>query len=62
MLIPAENEKDLAEIPQAVKDGLKIHAVAHVDEVLALALTEPIAPIEWSDVDEHAAEPEPVTS
>ncbi len=59
VLIPAENEKDLAEIPQAVKEGLKIHAVAHVDEVLALALVDPIMPIEWSDIDEHAAEPVP---
>ena len=59
VLIPAENEKDLAEIPAAVKDNLKIHPVAHVDEVLALALAEPVTPIEWSDVDEHAAEPVP---
>ena len=59
VLIPAENEKDLAEIPAAVKDSLKIHPVAHVDEVLALALAEPVKPIEWSDVDEHAAEPVP---
>ena len=57
VLIPAENEKDLAEIPAAVKDSLKIHPVAHVDEVLAIALTEPVKPIEWSDIDEHAAEP-----
>ena len=57
VLIPAENEKDLAEIPAAVKDKLKIHPVAHVDEVLALALAEPVTPIEWSDIDEHAAEP-----
>jgi len=59
VLIPAENEKDLAEIPAAVKDNLKIHPVAHVDEVLAIALTEPVKPIEWSDIDEHAAEPVP---
>ena len=57
VLIPAENEKDLAEIPQAVKDALEIHPVAHVDEVLALALTSPFQPIEWTDADEHAAEP-----
>ena len=57
VLIPAENEKDLAEIPQAVKDALEIHPVAHVDEVLALALTSPLQPIEWTDADEHAAEP-----
>ena len=35
VLIPAENEKDLAEIPANIKDGLEIVVVAHVDEVLA---------------------------
>src|SRR5215212_6218686 len=57
VLIPAENEKDLAEIPAAVKDSLEIVPVSHVDEVLARALTEPVHAIEWTDADEHAAEP-----
>jgi ATP-dependent Lon protease len=57
VLIPAENEKDLAEIPASVKDNLEIVIVSHVDEVLAHAMTEPMRPIEWSDADEHAAEP-----
>ena len=57
VLIPAENEKDLAEIPQNVKDGLRIIPVAHVDEVLRLALTEPLAAIDWTDADELAALP-----
>jgi len=57
VLIPAENEKDLAEIPASLKEVLKIIPVAHVDEVLALALAEPMQPIEWTDADEHAAEP-----
>ena len=57
VLIPAENEKDLVEIPAAVKDALEIVPVAHVDDVLARALAEPIQPIEWTDADEHAAEP-----
>ncbi len=57
VLIPAENEKDLVDIPQAVKDALELVPVAHVDDVLARALTEPIQPIEWTDADEHAAEP-----
>ena len=38
VLIPEENEKDLAEIPDNVKRGLKIIPVAAVDEVLRLAL------------------------
>ena len=61
VLIPGENEKDLAEIPSSVKEGLEIVPVTHVDEVLARALVEPLQPIEWTDDDEHAAEP-PVSS
>ncbi|NWG91427.1 MAG: endopeptidase La [Parvularculaceae bacterium] len=49
VLIPEENEKDLAEIPDNVKQGLKIIPVGRVDEVLAHALTRPLTPIEWSE-------------
>jgi len=57
VLIPAENEKDLVEIPANIKEGLKIIPVSHVDEVLRLALTEPLAPIDWTDADEFATQP-----
>ncbi len=49
VLIPEENEKDLAEIPENVKKGLKIIPVSRVDEVLALTLTRPLTPIEWTE-------------
>ncbi len=38
VFIPKENEKDLAEIPDSVKKGLKIVPVSHVDEVISTAL------------------------
>ena len=57
VLIPAENEKDLAEIPANIKEGLEIVVVAHVDEVLARALATPVVPIEWTEADELAAVP-----
>ena len=57
VLIPAENEKDLAEIPANIREGLEIVAVAHVDEVLAQALATPVVPIEWTEADELAALP-----
>jgi ATP-dependent Lon protease len=57
VLIPAENEKDLVDLPNTVKEGLEIVPVAHVDEVLARALVEPVQAIEWTETDEHAAEP-----
>jgi ATP-dependent Lon protease len=57
VIIPAENEKDLAEIPTNVKEGLTIIPVKHVDEVLALALTERLEPIDWTEADELAAQP-----
>jgi ATP-dependent Lon protease len=62
VLIPEENRKDLAEIPENVKQGLEIIPVAHVDEVLAKALTEPLTAIEWTEADELAAAPPPHTA
>ena len=59
VFIPAENEKDLAEIPANVTAGLTIIPVSHADEVLALALTLPLVPIEWSEPEELAARPDP---
>ncbi len=41
VLIPEANVKDLAEIPENVKEGLQIIPVQHMDEVLNVALTEP---------------------
>ncbi|MGJ3649679.1 endopeptidase La [Sphingomonas sp. GlSt437] len=57
VLIPQENEKDLSEIPANIREGLSIVPVRHVDEVLRLALTEPLTAIDWSDADELAAFP-----
>lgn len=57
VLIPGENEKDLVEIPANIREGLEIVPVTHVDEVLRLALTEPLTAIDWTDADELAAQP-----
>jgi len=59
VLIPHENEKDLADIPQNIREGLEIIPVKHVDEVLRLALTEELSAIDWTDADELAAMPPP---
>ena len=55
VLIPQENEKDLAEIPDNVKEGLTIIPVSHVSEVIANALTETPNEIEWDEAAEEAA-------
>jgi len=52
VLIPKDNEKDLAEIPDNVKRGMTIVPVATVDEVLEHALIHPLTPIEWTDEDD----------
>ncbi len=57
VLIPLENEKDLADIPTNIKEGLEIIPVSHVDEVLAKALVAPLVPIDWTEADELAAAP-----
>ena len=55
VLIPTENEKDLAEIPDNVKEGLDIIPVSHVSEVLKLALVRAPEAIEWDEEAEEAA-------
>ena len=55
VLIPEENEKDLPDIPENVKAGLKIIPVKHVSEVLKLALVREPEPIEWDEAAEEAA-------
>jgi ATP-dependent Lon protease len=49
VLIPKDNEKDLAEIPDNVKSGLNILPVSVVDEVISNALTSEPLPIEIED-------------
>jgi len=61
VLIPKENEKDLAEIPDNVKKGLTILPVGTVDELLAHALTKPVTPIVWSEEPEPSRLPPPKT-
>jgi len=55
VLIPKENEKDLADIPDNVKRGLNIIPVTTADEVLQHALVSPLVAIEWKEEDELAA-------
>ncbi|WP_102108390.1 endopeptidase La [Oceaniglobus roseus] len=55
VLIPQENVKDLADIPDNVKEGLTIIPVTHVSEVLEHALVRKPEPIEWDEAAEEAA-------
>jgi ATP-dependent Lon protease len=55
VLIPEENEKDLPEIPDNVKEGLEIIPVSHVSEVLKHALVSQPEPIEWDELAEEEA-------
>ena len=57
VFIPKDNEKDLADIPDNVKKGLKIFAVSHVDQVIAQALVRPPVPIEWVEPEDVPAVP-----
>jgi ATP-dependent Lon protease len=57
VLIPQENEKDLAEIPANIRDGLEIVPVSHVDEVLSRALVSVPEAIAWTEEDDLAAQP-----
>jgi len=54
VLIPIDNEKDLAEIPDNVKEGLEIIPVETVDQVIEHALSESVEPVEWTEADAAA--------
>ncbi len=51
VLIPKENEKDLVDVPKKVREDIKIIPVETADEVLKIALTKELKPIEWTEVD-----------
>ena len=51
VLIPKENEKDLAEIPKKVKEDIKVTPVSSVDNVLKIALTKELKPVDWVEVE-----------
>ncbi len=56
VLIPKDNEKDLADIPDNVKKALTIVPVSTVDEVLKHSLKGPLVPIEWTEEKDHSAD------
>jgi ATP-dependent Lon protease len=59
VLIPEENAKDLAEIPDNVKSGLEIIVVSRVDEVLQHVLVRSPEPIDWDETEEQVRSAEP---
>ncbi len=52
VLIPQENAKDLADIPDSVKNALEIIPISTADEALKAALTGPLTPVEWNEEEE----------
>ncbi len=57
VLIPEENAKDLADIPDNVKNSLEIVPVSRVGEVLKHALVREPEPIEWTEPETPAPVP-----
>jgi ATP-dependent Lon protease len=66
VLIPEDNQKDLAEIPNNIKKGLKIIPVKNVEDVLTYALAKKVKPIIWTKgktpVKQSSTEDETVTA
>jgi ATP-dependent Lon protease len=59
VLIPEENAKDLADIPDNVKNGLEIIPVSRMDEVIKHALIRQPQPVEWDEEAEPIAPRKP---
>jgi ATP-dependent Lon protease len=56
IILPRENEKDLADIPKVVLDTMTVELVEHVDEVLKIALVPPAPPLPVEPAETPAAE------
>jgi ATP-dependent Lon protease len=50
VVLPKENEKDLAEVPKNVIEAMTVELVEHMDEVLKIALVPPVAPQQQDEV------------
>ncbi len=50
ILVPKDNEKDLRDVPEEIREKLDIHLVATMDEVLELALVSPLSPLPAEEV------------
>ena len=56
VLIPKDNEKDLADIPKKVKEDIKITSVEVVEEVLKIGLVKKLKRVEWVEVEKLSGE------
>ena len=52
VLIPIENKKDLIEVPKTILKSMEVITVKNVEEVLKIALTKPLKPVKWVDVEQ----------
>ena len=59
VVLPQDNEKDLAEVPENLRNAMKLHFVDTMDNVLAIALESPL-PQMAGEVDQPIAAP-PIT-
>jgi ATP-dependent Lon protease len=51
VIIPKENEKDLADVPKKVREDIKITPVEYADDVLKIALKKELKRVEWTEVE-----------
>jgi ATP-dependent Lon protease len=53
VILPKDNEKDVAEVPENLRSAMKLHFVDTMDQVLQIALESPLP----KQLDEEAAQP-----
>ena len=49
VLVPSENERELSEVPENIKEKLDIKLISSIDEALDYALTKKPVPIKWDE-------------
>ena len=61
MILPKANEKDIPDLPEALKSAMKLHFVDQMDEVLKLALQSPLTALIEPDATMPAIPPSELT-
>jgi ATP-dependent Lon protease len=61
VILPRDNEKDLAEVPENLRSAMKMHFVETMDQVLQIALESPL-PIHAEEEPTQPIAPPPLTS
>ncbi|MGH3426491.1 MAG: S16 family serine protease, partial [Mycobacteriales bacterium] len=62
VILPKDNEKDVAEVPENLRSAMKLHFVDTMDEVLKIAFAQPLPEVSHTETEDESLVPLPPTT